>query len=119
MGTSREVRAGAATERPGRGLRGLTFTRRYSDATVPPFDAIEWELRTAGITSDKGEVIFEQKNVEVPKSWSMLATITAMKNASATCLAVDTGRCLLIDGDAVLQAADVANIAIVAEGGPA
>ena len=40
----------------------------------PVFDAIEWELRTAAITSEKGEVIFEQKNVEVPKSWSQTAT---------------------------------------------
>jgi ribonucleoside-diphosphate reductase alpha chain len=76
MGMGREGAAGqgTGTDRPARGLRGLTFTRRYSDATVPPFDAIEWELRTAGITSDKGEVIFEQKNVEVPKSWSQTAT---------------------------------------------
>src|SRR5450432_1235004 len=59
---------------PGKGLRGLTIRRRYSDATVSPFDAIEWELRTAAITSEKGETIFEQKNVEVPKSWSQTAT---------------------------------------------
>src|SRR4051812_48769592 len=76
VGTGRETSTGGGsqTERPSRALRGLTFTRRYSDATVPPFDAIEWELRTAGITSEKGEVIFEQKNVEVPKSWSQTAT---------------------------------------------
>jgi ribonucleoside-diphosphate reductase alpha chain len=59
---------------PARGLRGLTIPRRYSDASVSPFDAIEWEMRTASITSDKGEVIFEQKNVQVPKSWSQTAT---------------------------------------------
>ncbi len=57
-----------------RGLRGLTFTRVYSDPSVSPYDAIEWELRTAAITSEKGETIFEQKNVEVPKSWSQTAT---------------------------------------------
>ncbi|HKB71481.1 MAG TPA: vitamin B12-dependent ribonucleotide reductase [Thermoanaerobaculia bacterium] len=56
------------------GLRGLTFSRVYSDPSVPPFDALEWELRTAAITSEKGETIFEQKNVEVPKSWSQTAT---------------------------------------------
>jgi ribonucleoside-diphosphate reductase alpha chain len=56
------------------GLRGLTFSRVYSDPTTPPFDAVEWELRTAAITSEKGETIFEQKNVEVPKSWSQTAT---------------------------------------------
>jgi ribonucleoside-diphosphate reductase alpha chain len=55
-------------------LKGLTIPRVYSDASVSPYDAIEWELRTASIISEKGEVIFEQKNVEVPKSWSQTAT---------------------------------------------
>ncbi len=59
---------------PAKGLRGLTFARVYSDPSVSPYDAIEWELRTAAITSEKGETIFEQKNVEVPKSWSQTAT---------------------------------------------
>ncbi len=66
--------ASPGSAQPHRALRGLTFGRVYSDASVAPFDAIEWELRTAAITSDKGEVIFEQKNVEVPKSWSQTAT---------------------------------------------
>ena len=39
-----------------------------------PFDQIEWEQRTAEITDDSGKVIFRQENVEVPKSWSVLAT---------------------------------------------
>ena len=58
----------------GRGLKGLTIRRVYSDATVSPYDAIEWELRTAAIISEKGETIFEQKNVEVPRTWSQTAT---------------------------------------------
>src|SRR5215510_9395615 len=63
-----------------RSLKGLTFHRVYSDPSVSPYDAIEWELRTAAITSEKGETIFEQKNVEVPKSWSQTATnIVAQK----------------------------------------
>jgi len=41
---------------------------------VHPFDTVEWELRTATITDDKGEILFEQKDVEVPKPWSQLAT---------------------------------------------
>jgi len=41
-------------------------------------------------------------------------TIEAMYAAGATCLAVDAGRCLLLDGDAVIKAADAAEIAIVA-----
>ena len=46
-----------------------------------------------------------------------VATIEVMQRARATCLAIDAGRCLLIDGDAVIQAADAAGIAIIAEGG--
>jgi ribonucleoside-diphosphate reductase alpha chain len=48
--------------------------RVFSDAKVSPFDQIEWDCRTAEITDDAGKVIFKQENVEVPKSWSVLAT---------------------------------------------
>jgi DUF1009 family protein len=44
-----------------------------------------------------------------------VATIRTMQEAGATCLAVDSGKCLLIDGDAVVRAADEANISIVAD----
>ena len=44
-----------------------------------------------------------------------VATIEVMRKAGATCLAVDAGKCLLIDGDRVITAADEAGIAIVAE----
>jgi UDP-2,3-diacylglucosamine hydrolase len=43
-----------------------------------------------------------------------VATIEAMKHAGASCLAIDAGRCLLLDGDAVIRAADEAGIAMVA-----
>ncbi len=52
----------------------LTVERVFSDAKVKPFDQIEWDRRTAEITDDAGKVIFKQENVEVPKSWSLLAT---------------------------------------------
>ncbi len=48
--------------------------RIFSDAQAKPLDQIEWELRTAEIGDDAGKVIFKQENVEVPKSWSLLAT---------------------------------------------
>ena len=54
--------------------RGLKFQRYFSKPGVHPFDEIEWELRTATISNEKGEKIFEQKDVEFPKSWSMTAT---------------------------------------------
>src|SRR5216110_1841274 len=54
--------------------RGLEFRRYFTREGISPYDGVEWEYRTAAITSESGEVIFEQKNVEVPKSWSMTAT---------------------------------------------
>ncbi|MGH9739889.1 MAG: vitamin B12-dependent ribonucleotide reductase [Candidatus Acidiferrales bacterium] len=53
---------------------GLEFRRKFTDGKVSPFDKVEWERRTALIGNDKGQVIFRQENVEVPKSWSMTAT---------------------------------------------
>jgi ribonucleoside-diphosphate reductase alpha chain len=53
---------------------GLAFRRFFTKAGVSPYDEVEWELRTAQITDAHGGVIFEQKNVEVPKDWSMTAT---------------------------------------------
>jgi ribonucleoside-diphosphate reductase alpha chain len=53
---------------------GLEFQRRFTDGKNSPFDKVEWERRTALIGNDKGQVIFRQENVEVPKSWSMTAT---------------------------------------------
>ncbi len=52
--------------------------RIFSTAGVSPFDQVEWEYRTAEITDDSGKVIFRQENVEVPKSWSALATKIAV-----------------------------------------
>src|SRR4029077_6719728 len=53
---------------------GLTFPRFFTEAGVDPFDEIEWELRSAVIGSLGGEVVFEQRDVEIPKSWSQQAT---------------------------------------------
>src|SRR5215469_5989228 len=52
----------------------MRIERRFSDARVNPFEQVEWERRTAEITDDAGKVIFKQENVEMPKSWSVLAT---------------------------------------------
>lgn len=53
--------------------KGLKVERYFTQKGIHPFDEIEWDLRTSAITNEKGEVIFEQKDVEVPKSWSMTA----------------------------------------------
>src|SRR6266581_1343491 len=67
-----ENAAGAATEKTAR--KGLTFERYFTDGSKSPFDAVEWEKRTALIGNEKGVTIFRQEDVEVPKSWSQTAT---------------------------------------------
>jgi ribonucleoside-diphosphate reductase alpha chain len=59
---------------PASAQKTLRVERIFSSPKVKPFDQIEWEKRTAEITDDAGKVIFKQENVEVPKSWSLLAT---------------------------------------------
>ena len=44
-----------------------------------------------------------------------IKTIEVMQAAGATCLAVDTGKCLFIDGDKVFESADSSGVSIVAE----
>jgi ribonucleoside-diphosphate reductase alpha chain len=53
---------------------GLRFERRYTAPGTDPYETVEWELRDAVITNEKGERIFEQRGVEVPKFWSQTAT---------------------------------------------
>src|SRR6266481_1267952 len=53
---------------------GLVFDRFFTDGKISPFDAIEWEKRTALIGNEKGTTIFRQDHVEVPKTWSQTAT---------------------------------------------
>ena len=59
---------------PQREAPGLAFTRHFTIAGVSPYDRLTWERRTASIVDSKGNSIFEQKDVEVPKDWSMTAT---------------------------------------------
>ena len=57
--------------------QGLPFARHFTANLAPgrtPYDEVEWDLRTASITNDKGVVIFEQRDVEVPANWSQTAT---------------------------------------------
>ncbi len=54
--------------------QGMSLQRYFTQAGVDPYDQVDWELRTASISSESGKTVFEQKDVEVPKPWSMLAT---------------------------------------------
>jgi len=59
---------------PSSAAAGLKFERFFSSDGTDPFDEIEWELRSAVIGNEKGEVVFEQRDVEIPKFWSQQAT---------------------------------------------
>jgi len=54
--------------------RGVELPRHFTRAGEDPFDTVEWEIRTAKISNEKGEAVFEQTDAEVPKDWSQLAT---------------------------------------------
>ncbi len=56
---------------------GVSFPRFFTaklEPGVTPYDHVTWEFRTATIGNDKGSVIFEQRDVEVPADWSQTAT---------------------------------------------
>src|SRR4051812_45009163 len=62
-------------ERPTR--TGVEFPRYFTAKLAPgktPYDEVQWETRTASIGNDKGSVIFEQRDIEVPVDWSQTAT---------------------------------------------
>ncbi|MBN2241826.1 MAG: vitamin B12-dependent ribonucleotide reductase [Acidobacteria bacterium] len=52
---------------------GLQFHRHFSTEGRSPYEEIEWEIRTASITNESGEIIFRQEGVEIPKKWSQTA----------------------------------------------
>jgi ribonucleoside-diphosphate reductase alpha chain len=81
---SRHSKSTKATAKLGRrptlklSAKGLKFEHVFSNPAVAPFEQIEWELRTASIHDDTGKTIFKQEDIEVPASWSELATKIAV-----------------------------------------
>jgi ribonucleoside-diphosphate reductase alpha chain len=82
---SRSATAGTARRQRGRGaptaskvelsgVTGLTVTRRFTSDGVHPFDQVTWEKRSAIIGNERGETVFEQADVEIPSTWSQMAT---------------------------------------------
>jgi ribonucleoside-diphosphate reductase alpha chain len=53
---------------------GLEFGRFFSHEGIDPFDEVEWDVRAAVIGNEKGQVVFEQRDVEIPRFWSQQAT---------------------------------------------
>ncbi|MGD0077486.1 MAG: vitamin B12-dependent ribonucleotide reductase [Sedimentisphaerales bacterium] len=53
---------------------GLKMEHHFSTPGVHPFDELQWEKRSAKISNDTGEAVFEQHDIEIPANWSQLAT---------------------------------------------
>ena len=53
---------------------GMVVPRVFSTEGISPFDQVEWDLRTAEIKDERGRVIFQQTDCEIPRSWTQLAT---------------------------------------------
>jgi ribonucleoside-diphosphate reductase alpha chain len=68
------LRAVGSQTRGRRSPRGVCVPRFFTRAGEDPFEQVEWERRSARIANEQGEAVFEQTDVEVPKSWSQLAT---------------------------------------------
>ena len=67
---ARPPKAAKKETKPG----GITVERVFTKPGIDVFDTCEWEMRSAVITNERGEVVFEQKDVEMPKFWSQMAT---------------------------------------------
>ncbi|HZW79078.1 MAG TPA: UDP-2,3-diacylglucosamine diphosphatase LpxI [Candidatus Deferrimicrobiaceae bacterium] len=88
----------AAIERAGQIMKSL-----HGDAS-----ALSRDLTVVKIAKPNQDMRFDVPVIGVK-------TIEVMRGAGATCLALDAGKCLLLDGEKVLDAARAAGIAVVAE----
>jgi DUF1009 family protein len=96
----------AAIERAGQLMRSLDLDLE-SDLHSAPF-TLSRALTVIKVAKPAQDLRFDVPVIGVK-------TIEIMARAGATCLALDAGRCLLLDGDATLQAADAAAIAVCAD----
>jgi len=53
---------------------GIHVPRRFTTPGVDVFDAVKWDLRRTVISNPDGSTVFAMENIEVPASWSQLAT---------------------------------------------
>src|SRR5687768_15867406 len=77
--TSQTIRRSTSSKnnKPGRKetrTGGIEVQRYFTRPGVDVYDTVEWDSRSAVITNEKGEVVFEQTGIEVPKFWSQMAT---------------------------------------------
>ena len=72
---------------------GLKVARRYTKVGENVFDTVEWDKRTTTISDEKGNIISQITDVEVPSGWTQLATdILAYKYLRKAGLSTKEGR---------------------------
>jgi len=98
----------ATIERAGLLMRSLELDSK-SDSNIEP----ETSTLSRALTVVKVAKPGQDLRFDVPVIG--LTTIETMARAGASCLAVDAGRCLLLDGEAIVRAADGAGIAVCAD----
>src|SRR5712691_4031622 len=59
---------------PAKKAPGLKVARRFTEPGEDVWSTVEWEKRSAIITGEKGDIVFEQNDIDVPKGWTQLAT---------------------------------------------
>src|ERR1039458_2167818 len=73
VGERATVGTGAEATKAQPGRSGMVVPRVFSTEGVSPFDQVDWDFRTAEIKDERGRVIFQQTDCQVPRSWSQLA----------------------------------------------
>jgi len=90
-----------------------------TDATIARAGEIMRSLEGEATILDRGLTVVKMAKPAQDMRFDVpvigVATIEAMTRAGASCLAIDAGRCLLLDGEAVVRAADEAGMAVVVE----
>jgi ribonucleoside-diphosphate reductase alpha chain len=73
-GFARPEPSDARSKKASTSASGLAFPRFFTEAGVDPFNEVEWDVRAAVIGNERGEIVFEQRDVEIPRFWSQQAT---------------------------------------------
>jgi ribonucleoside-diphosphate reductase alpha chain len=81
QGTGKEAKEGktAGDARLGRARNrkvspGMKVERFFTRPGDDGFRGVEWDIRTASIVGEGGKIVFEQRDVEVPRTWTQTAT---------------------------------------------
>jgi DUF1009 family protein len=108
----------ATIERAGEIMKSLASAEGLVEAPTHRKERDEWgtldsQLLSRALTVVKIAKPGQDLRFDVPVIG--VKTIETMARAGASCLAMDAGRCLLLDGEAMTRAADEAGIAVCAE----